>query len=117
MPFRTSPIASRRIFPSSRVIVRASSSCRCRAISATRATKRPLSGAGISLQAGNASRAASTALEVSSSPADGNSETTSSTLAGLTLRTVLFDFGTIHSPRMKLRISIPDLLSHAPSAA
>jgi hypothetical protein len=51
-PLRISPRASLRIFPSSRVSKRASSSTRDRAISAARASTRPLEGAGVSRHAG-----------------------------------------------------------------
>ena len=57
----TSPLASLRIFPSSRVSVRAISSARWRAMSAARQSTRPRSGPGVFFQALNDAWAASMA--------------------------------------------------------
>ena len=83
MPFSTSPRASFRILPSSRVSVRAISSTRRRAMSAARHSTRPRSGPGVFFHAGHAAAAASIARRTSAAVASGNSAITSPVSAGL----------------------------------
>ena len=97
---RTSPRASLKIFPSSRVMVSAISSTRRRAMSAARQSTRPRSGPGVFLHPRKAAAAASMAPSVSAAVAMGNSAMTSLVSAGLTLRTRLSESGWRHSPLM-----------------
>src|SRR5207247_2047848 len=93
MPLRTSPLASLRILPSSRVMTRAISSARCRARLAARHSTRPRSGPGVFFQLRNAACAASIARSASAAVAAGNSAMTSFGSAGLTFRTMRDDCG------------------------
>ena len=79
----TSPWASDKGFPSSRVMVRAMSSPRWRKISIARNRTPARMGAGVPAQPANASWAASTAFRASSTPEVWNSPNTVSLLAGL----------------------------------
>ena len=100
IPFSTSPRASLKILPSSRVIISAISSTRRRAMSAARQIARPRSGPGVLRQPWNASAAASMARSVSAAVAMGNSAMMSRVSAGLTLRICLSELGWYHSPLM-----------------
>ena len=100
MPLVTSPLASFRTLPSSRVSVRAISSARRRAISAARHSTRPRSGPGVFLHAGQAAVAASMARPTSAAVASGNSAITSEVSAGLMLRVTSLDEGWNQVPLM-----------------
>ncbi len=93
MPFITSPLASFRTLPSSRVSTRAISSARWRDSSAARHSTRPRSGPGVFFQPRQAVVAASTARRTSAAVASGNSAIRSAVSAGLTLRVVFDDAG------------------------
>src|SRR5207247_5098973 len=84
IPFRTSPRASLRILPSSRVRSRASSSSRRRPISAARASTRPRSGGEVARQPGYAACACSTACATSAAVCCGICPRTSEESAVLT---------------------------------
>ena len=96
----TSPRASLKIFPSSRVMSSAISSTRRRAMSAARQITRPRSGPGVFRHPWKAAAAASMARSVSAAVAMGNSAMTSRVSAGLTLRICLPELGWYHSPLM-----------------
>src|SRR5258706_1574774 len=101
--FCTSPSASFRALPSSRVIRRATSSFCCSINSAAFASTRLRTGAGVSRHAGKASRAAATAARVSSRVDSGANPMISSRLAGLRRSAVLVAEDSTQRPPMKLR--------------
>src|SRR3989338_8140862 len=100
----TSPRASARTFPISRVTIVASDSFSLANRSAARNRISPRLGAGIARHAGHAARAAATASSPSRDDELGATATTSRVSAGLTLVSVSPDADGVQRPLMRLAI-------------
>ena len=97
----TSPVASARVFPSSRLKISANSFWRASRIWLALSRMAPRAGAGIPAHAGSAALAAATAALTSSAVAEGKAPMTSSVLAGLRFSKVAPLAAATHSPAIR----------------